>query len=117
MSGKGDKKLRRVVNKKVARDNQEIFQAFMLEISAQPFWQRFMFCLRMAFKFHPLQRSMKDQIRARKRLLKAHKIATTPDRNILAHIVSGFLVGMTAIAIIWMIFEENITRLILKVGG
>lgn len=117
MSGKKDKKLRRVVNQKVARDNQAVFQAFMLEISAQPFWQRFMFCMRMAFKRHALQKSMKDQIRARKRLLKAHKIAAGQDRNILAHIVSGFLVVMTAIAIIWMVFEEDITRLLEKVGG
>ena len=93
MSGKGDKKLRRVVNKKVARDNQEIFQAFMLEISAQPFWQRFMFCLRMAFKFHPLQKSMKDQIRARKRLLKAHKIATAQDDDRALKIAFGFFFG------------------------
>jgi len=117
MSGKKDKKLRRVVNKKVARTNQEVFQAFMLEISAQPFWQRFMFCLRMAFKSHALQKSIKDQIRARKRLLKAQKIATGPDRNILAQVVSGLLVGMTAIAVIWMIFEEDIIRLLEKVGG
>lgn len=117
MSQKNDKKMRRVVNQKVARDNQAVFQMFMLEISAQPFWQRFMFCLRMAFKRHALQRSMKDQIRARKRLLKAQKIAVGQDRNILAQVVSGLLVGMTAIAVIWMIFEEDITRLILKVGG
>jgi len=117
MSQKNDKKLRRVVNKKAARDNQAVFQAFMLEISAQPFWQRFWFCLLMAFKCHNLQKSMKDQIRARKRLLKAHKIAVGQDRNILAQVVSGFLVGMTIIAIIWMIFEEDITRLILRVGG
>ena len=117
MSQKRDKKLRRVVNQKVGRDNQAVFQAFMLEISAQPFWQRFCFCFWMAFKRHALQRSMKDQIRARKRLLKAHKIATSPDRNILAQIVSGFLVGLTIVAIIWMVFEQDITRLIEKVGG
>lgn len=73
----------------------------------------------MAFKRHALQKSMKDQIVARKRLLKAQKIAVGQDRNILAQVVSGLLVGMTIIAIIWMIFEEDITRLILnlKVGG
>ena len=81
MSQKNDKKLRRVVNKKVARDNQAVFQAFMLEISAQSSWQRCWFCARMAFKRHELQKSMKDQITARKRLLKAHKVAAGADKS------------------------------------
>jgi len=76
MNQKTAKKLRKEANKRVNRDNQAVFQGFVLEISAQPFWQRFMYCMRMAFKRHPLQKSMKVQIAERKRLLKAHKIAT-----------------------------------------
>ena len=75
MSGKNNKKLRREVNKKVGRDNQSVFQGFMLEISAQPFWMRLVFCMRMAFKRHALQKSLKPQIAERKRLIKAQKIA------------------------------------------
>ncbi len=75
MSGKNNKKLRREVHKRVGRDNQRVFEAFMLEISAQPFRQRFWFCLKMAFKRHNLQKSMKAAIFQRKRLLKAQKIA------------------------------------------
>lgn len=74
MSGKSSKRLRKEVQKQVGRDNKEVFQGFMLEISAQPFWQRFTFCMRMAFKRHPLQKSMKAAIAERKGLLKAHKI-------------------------------------------
>ena len=47
----------------------------MLEISAQPFWQRFVFCMKMAFKRHNIQKGMKAAIVERKRLLKAQKIA------------------------------------------
>ncbi len=90
MSQKNDKKLRRVVNKKVARDNQRVFQEFMLEISAKPFWQRLWWCLCLAFKRHALQRSMKDQIRARKRLLRAQKIAVGQEDNKALKFALGF---------------------------
>ena len=75
MSAKQSKSARKAARNQVARDNQEVFQGFMLEISAQPFWQRFVFCMRMAFKRHPLQKSMKPQVAVRKRLLRAQKIA------------------------------------------
>ena len=75
MSGKRDKLSRKEIKKQIGRENQEVFQGFMLEISAQPFWQRFWFCMRMAFKRHPLQKSMKAAIAERKGLLKAQKIA------------------------------------------
>ena len=69
-----DKMLRRAAREQVQRDNKAVYQGFMLEISAQPFWQRFWFCIKMAFKWHRLQRSMKPQIAERKKLLKAAKI-------------------------------------------
>lgn len=75
MSGKSDKRHRRDIKKQVGRDNHRVFQGFMLEISAQPFWQRFKFCMGMAFKRHPLQKSMKAAIAERQGLLKAQKIA------------------------------------------
>lgn len=75
MSGKHGKQARKAAREQVQRDNQEVFQGFMLEISSQPFWQRFMFCMRMAFKRHNIQKGMKSHIAERKRLLKAQKIA------------------------------------------
>lgn len=98
MSQRNDKKFRRVVNKKAARDNQAVFQAFMLEISAQPFWQRFWFCARMAFKRHNLQKSLKNQIVARKRLLKAQKIAAGQDEKRALKFTIGFLIGTSILA-------------------
>jgi len=65
----------------------------MLEISAQPFWQRFVFCFKMAFKRHALQTSMKDQIRARKRLLKAHKVAAGTDEVRALELAYGYFFG------------------------
>lgn len=67
MSQKSDKHARKQRNRK----NNEVFQGFMLEISAQPFWQRFWFCMKMAFKRHNVQKGMKAAIAERKRLLKA----------------------------------------------
>ena len=107
MSGKGDKKLRRVVNKKVNRDNQAIFQGFMLEISAQPFWQRFWFCFWMAFKRHALQKSIKEQIAEQRRFVKAQKVAMGEDNNIVAQIVSGFLIGIVILAVGWMAIQAG----------
>lgn len=69
-----DKQFRKEVRKQVERDNQAVFQGFMLEISAQPFLQRFIFCMKMAFKRHRLQKGMKAAIKERKKLLKAAKI-------------------------------------------
>ena len=69
MSQKNHKHARKQRNRK----NQEVLQGFMLEISAQPFWQRFVFCMKMAFKRHVIQKSMKAAIVERKRLLKAQK--------------------------------------------
>lgn len=76
MSQKNDKQRRRDVKRQVERDNKTVFHGFMLEISAQPFWPRFWFCMKMAFKRHALQKSMKPAIAERKRLVKATKIAT-----------------------------------------
>ena len=98
MSGKQAKNDRRRTKKQVGRDNQRVFHAFMLEISAHPFWQRFWFCLLMAFKRHALQKSMKDAIAERKRLLKAQKIATGQHEHRALKFVIGFSLG-TAIVV------------------
>lgn len=103
MNGKRAKKYRR----QVGRDNKEVFTAFMLEISAQPFWQRFVFCMRMAFKRHNLQKSMKTQIAERKKMLKAQKIATGDSRNIPFQIAWGFLIGVIILAGTWFMIAAG----------
>jgi len=98
MSGKDNKKRRRDVKKQVGRDNQAVFQGFMLEISAQPFWQRFCFCFWMAFKRHALQKSMKAQIIERKRFIKAQKIAMGQGEGRAVKFAAGFLIGTAIVA-------------------
>lgn len=62
MSGKSEKRLRRTMRK----FSKQVFKDFAVEISCMPFWTRFMFCLRMAFLRHELQRGMRDEIEARR---------------------------------------------------
>jgi hypothetical protein len=62
MSGKSDKKLRRMLKK----NRLKIFSDFAVEISAMPFWARLKFCLNMAFIRHELQKDLKDEIAARR---------------------------------------------------
>ena len=64
MSGKSAKKLRRTIKK----FNMQVFKDFTVEVSVMPFWTRLMFCLRMAFLRHELQRGLKDEIEARRKL-------------------------------------------------
>jgi hypothetical protein len=63
MSGKSAKRLRRTIKK----FNNQVFKDFTVEISAMPFWQRFKFCVRMAFLRHELQRGLKPEIEARRK--------------------------------------------------
>lgn len=102
MSGKDNKKRRRDVRKQFARDNQAVFQEFMLEISAQPFWQRFWFCLLMAFKRHVLQKSMKAQIAERKRFIKAQGVMAGENKAVKFAI--GFSIGLLIAMIVGSIF-------------
>lgn len=63
MSEKSARRLR----KQISKFNKKVFRDFTVEISAMPFWQRFKFCIKMAFLRHELQRSLKDNIAARRK--------------------------------------------------
>ena len=42
--------------------NKEVFKDFVIEVSIMPFWERFKFCMRMAFLRHELQQKLKPEI-------------------------------------------------------
>lgn len=69
MSGKSAKKHRRTLRK----FNKEVFKDFTVQVSAMPFWERFKFCLNMAFLRHELQKKLKPEIEAKRAEMKEGK--------------------------------------------
>ncbi len=102
MSGSNNKQHRREIKKQFARENQRVFEGFVLEISAQAFWNRFVFCMRMAFKRHNIQKTMKNQITQRKRLLRAQDIMK--GENKVLKFAVGVGIGIAIALVIGSIF-------------
>lgn len=69
MSGKRNKKLR----KEIKRFNKKVFYDFTVEVSAMPFWPRLKFCMLMAFCRHKLQKSLMEEIKAKRAEIKQQK--------------------------------------------
>jgi hypothetical protein len=63
----------KLLRNQIKKTKRQIFEAFTVEVSAMPFFERQWFCFRMSFKALPLQKQLKSRIKEHKRLVKAEK--------------------------------------------